>query len=173
MLVLLVLRGSERENQNETTTSATYLRRGSPSPPPSPTTLITTSDHHVSGSNFGDHPQYLGRIAKTSRFELDSNWDALHRQGIYESWIAWRVYAEAHCNVQLSFEPAQLRTDYPHLLVPVEANVDSHGGANTCMYIAMFFSFLFARCKYVQANVDGSGEHDSKDSKGTLQEVTL
>ncbi|XP_058183898.1 uncharacterized protein LOC131301552 [Rhododendron vialii] len=170
--------------------SSTYLRRGPPSPPRSPATLITTSDHHVSGSNFGEHPQHLARIAKTYGFVLDSNWDALHRQGmagkrsdyvlfvgivpgIYESWIAWRVYVEVHCNVQLSSQPAQLRTDYPPLLVPLEANVDGHGGANTCMYIAMFFSFLFARCKYVQANVDGPGEHDSEDSKGTLQEVTL
>ncbi|XP_058208201.1 uncharacterized protein LOC131321216 [Rhododendron vialii] len=86
--------------------------------------------------------------------------------GIYESWIAyseqvtrffgavfkkylsleeannaWTVYVEAHSNVQLlSPQLAQLSTDYPPLLIPVQANMDDQTHSNLpkhCVYIAM------------------------------------
>ncbi|KAG5547268.1 hypothetical protein RHGRI_013069 [Rhododendron griersonianum] len=51
---------------------------------------------------------------------------------------AWRVYVETQSNVQLPSQPAQLLTDYPPLVVPMQSNVDGHGSANSCVYIAMF-----------------------------------
>ncbi|KAI8563831.1 hypothetical protein RHMOL_Rhmol03G0139900 [Rhododendron molle] len=86
--------------------------------------------------------------------------------GIYESWIAcseqvthfhgaafkkypsleeannaWTVYVEAHFNVQLlSPKLPELPTDYPPLLVPVQANMDDQTPSKLpkhCMYIAM------------------------------------
>ncbi|KAI8559506.1 hypothetical protein RHMOL_Rhmol04G0179200 [Rhododendron molle] len=86
--------------------------------------------------------------------------------GIYDSWIAcskqeihfsgavfkkypsleeannaWTAYVEAHSNVQLlSPQLAQLLTDYPPLLVPVQANMDDQTTSKLskhCVYIAM------------------------------------
>ncbi|KAI8567569.1 hypothetical protein RHMOL_Rhmol02G0132100 [Rhododendron molle] len=88
--------------------------------------------------------------------------------GIYESWIAcskqvtcfpgavfkkypsleeaknaWSVFVESHSNVQLpSAQRAQLPTDYPPLLVPVQASMDGQAPCKLpklCAYIAMFF----------------------------------
>ncbi|KAG5523693.1 hypothetical protein RHGRI_030617 [Rhododendron griersonianum] len=85
---------------------------------------------------------------------------------IYESWIAcseqvtrfsgavfkkypsleeannaWTVYVEAHSKVQLlSPQVAQLPTDYPPLLVPVQANMDDQTPSmlpKHCVYIPM------------------------------------
>ncbi|KAG5516050.1 hypothetical protein RHGRI_025660 [Rhododendron griersonianum] len=86
--------------------------------------------------------------------------------GIYESWIdcseqvtrfpgaafkkypsleeannAWTAYVEAHSHVQLlSPQVPELPTDYPPLLVPVQANMDDQTPSKLpkyCMYIAM------------------------------------
>ncbi|KAG5553820.1 hypothetical protein RHGRI_005512 [Rhododendron griersonianum] len=88
--------------------------------------------------------------------------------GIYDSWIAcseqvtcfsgavfkkyrsleeannaWTAYVEAHSNVQVpSPQFAQLPTDYPPLLVPVQANMDGQTTSKLpkhCVYIAMLF----------------------------------
>ncbi|KAG5544693.1 hypothetical protein RHGRI_017215 [Rhododendron griersonianum] len=86
--------------------------------------------------------------------------------GIYDTWIAcseqvirfpgavfkkyrsleeannvWTSYVEAHSNVQVLSPPlAQLPTDYPPLLVPVQANMDDQTTSKLpkqCVYIAM------------------------------------
>ncbi|KAG5557624.1 hypothetical protein RHGRI_007769 [Rhododendron griersonianum] len=85
---------------------------------------------------------------------------------IYESWIAcseqvtrfpgaafkkypsleeannaWTAYRRPHSNVQLlSPQLPELPTDYPPLLVPVQANMDDHTPSKLpkhCVYIAM------------------------------------
>ncbi|XP_058222744.1 uncharacterized protein LOC131332488 [Rhododendron vialii] len=87
--------------------------------------------------------------------------------GIYESWIAcseqvtrfsgavfkkypsleeaknaWSVFVESHSNVQMpSPQLGQLPTDYPPLLVPMQANMDGQAPyklPKLCVYIAMF-----------------------------------
>ncbi|KAI8569448.1 hypothetical protein RHMOL_Rhmol02G0280100 [Rhododendron molle] len=83
--------------------------------------------------------------------------------GIYESWIgcneqvyrfpgatfkkypsleeannAWTAYVETHSNVQLlSLQLPECPTDYPPLLVPVQANMDDQTPSKHCVHIAL------------------------------------
>ncbi|KAI8571387.1 hypothetical protein RHMOL_Rhmol01G0115900 [Rhododendron molle] len=51
---------------------------------------------------------------------------------------AWTVYRRPRSNVQLlSHQLPELPTDYPPLLVPVQANMDDHTPSKHCLYIAM------------------------------------